>query len=338
MNSPALTHSRDLTTMTKSRPRPILADLITHGHQCMSSLNLSRLRYFVTVADTLNFRQASEILNVAQPAISRSIQMLETDLGFKLLDRTTRRVNLTVAGAALADDAREALQLLERSVRHSRRLASGQAGEVILAYSAQAAQGPMADLVVEFRHSHPGTAVSLYQMSSDEQSKALKAGQIDLGLMLSAACDASMNHLLVCHEPFVALVPESHPLARRDAIALRELQGLDFVAGTPKRWSTFLSLLNEVCQGAGFLPTVVEEASDVPVLIRLIAQGRGVTLYGASITTMLPPGVVAVPISDRHAFFDIGVVWDNKHISPLAGEFVAFLNTMVGAQRAADCP
>lgn len=302
----------------------------------MGSLNLTRLRYFVTVADTLNFREASEILSVAQPAISRSIQTLETDLGFKLLERTTRRVNLTAAGAALAGDAREALQLLERSICHARRLASGQAGEVVLAYSAQAAQGPMADLVVRFRHSHPGTAVSLYQMSSDEQSEALESGQIELGLMLSAACDVAMNHLLVCHERLVALVPRHHPLAHRDAIALRELRGLDFVTGTPQRWRTFLSLMNDVCQGAGFLPTVVEEASDVPVLIRLIAQNRGVTLYGASITSILPPEVVAVPISDPHAYFDIGVVWDNAHISPLAEEFVSFLNTEIGEERAVD--
>lgn len=293
----------------------------------MRSLNLTKLRYFVVVADTLNFREASEILNVAQPAISRSIQILETDLGFKLLERTTRHVELTVAGAALADDARRALHLLERAVHHSRQLALGEAGEVILAYSAQAAQAPMADLVLQFRKGHPEITISLYQMSSDEQRNALETGQIDLGMMLSAACSASMGHLPVFHERFVALVHHHHPFANRKSVILEELREMDFVAGTTKRWDTFLSVMSEVCRKAGFLPNIVEEASDVPVILQLIAQQRGVTLFGASVASMLPPDVIAVPVEDPYATFDISLVWNKKNISPLAEEFVSFLRS-----------
>lgn len=287
--------------------------------------DLTRLRYFLAVAETLNFRQASERLNIAQPAVSRAIQMLEAELGYRLLQRTTRRVTLTEAGAVLARDARQAMQLLERSVRHSRQLASGKAGELILAYSAQAAHGPMADLVIRFRNFLPSASVSLYQMASHEQLLAIESGRIDLGFMLSAACKPPLSHMRVMTERFVLLVSRYHPFSRRDSVALGEIKDAQFVMGTNKRWETFRTLVNSACLSAGFLPTVIEEADDVPVLLQLISMQRGVTLYGSAVTATLPPDVVAIPITDPHAAFDIGIAWDARRHTPLVGEFLAFV-------------
>lgn len=289
--------------------------------------NLTRLRYFAVVADTLNFRQASEILHIAQPALSRSIQTLEDELGFKLLYRTTRHVSLTDAGAILAEDAKQAIQLLESSVQRSRQLAAGKAGEITLAYSAQVAQDTLSDLVLQFREFRPSVAVGLYQMASDEQLQAIKNSQVDVGLMLSDACTAHLSHSRVYEERFVLLVSRKHPLADRKSVALDELAALDFVMGSAGRWATFISIVNNVCHKAGFLPTVVDEASDVPVLLELVALERGVTLYGSAITSLLRPDVVAVPISDAHAAFDIGIVWDEKRLSPLGQELVAFIES-----------
>lgn len=287
--------------------------------------NFTRLRYFVAVADTLNFREASEILHVSQPAVSRSVQKLEAELGVKLLDRTTRRVALTAAGSVLADDAKRALQILERSIRRARQLVSGEAGEVILAYSAQAAHSPMADLVVQFQQAHPRVLVSIYQMASDEQQQAMATGQIDVGFMLSAACNPSFCHLHLHRERFVLLAARDHPLTARKSITVDELRDVDFVTGTDRRWKTFLSIINTVCRTAGFEPTVIEEASDEPVLLQLIGQQRGVALYGASITPTLPPDVMAIPVRDPHAAFDIGVAWNGERVSPQVKEFIAFV-------------
>lgn len=294
----------------------------------MSLPSLTRLRYFVAVAETLNFRKASETLHVAQPAVSRSVQMLEKELGFKLLTRTTRRVRLTEAGSMLAEDARRAMRILELSVHNSRQIASGQAGEVLLAYSAQAAHGLMADLVVQFQQSHSSAAVGIYQMASDEQQQAIENGQIDVGFMLLAACSDSLSQIFVRRERFVLLVSRHHHFATRESIALKELTESPFVMGSQKRWGSFLSLVETACRVAGFSPTVVEEAGDVPVLLQLVAQQRGVTLYGSAVTLILPPDVVAVPISDTHAAFDIGLAWDATRMSPLVKEFVSFVESV----------
>jgi len=287
--------------------------------------DLVRLRYFLAVAKASSFRGASEALNVAQPAVSRAVQMLEAELGFKLLERTTRRVALTKAGAVLARDVEDAMQLINRSVRNARQMAAGEAGEIIVAYSAQSANGPMADMIVRFRSCFPHAAVSLYMMSSHEQVHAIESGEIDVGFLLSAACKGSLGHMIVGRERFVLLVSKHHPLAGRSTIALKELVDVPFVIGTTKRWETFRSLINSACLNAGFLPTIVEEADDVPVLLQLVSLQRGVTLYGSAVRPRLPPDIAAIPLSDPEAFFDVSVAWNGRQQTPLVREFVAFL-------------
>ena len=285
--------------------------------------NLTRLRYFLAVADTLSFREAASRLGVAQPAVSKAVQLLEEGIGFKLLERTTRRVFLTPAGTALANQTGEVFAQLERSVRNAAQIAAGKAGEIIVGYSAQAASGPMPAIVVAFRTAFPDANVGIYSLSSDEQPSALEAGRIDLGFLLSAVCKEPLHHVAIARERFVLLVSAYHPLAKRASVRLSELANTPFVIGTSKRWLTFRSLINNVCLHAGFLPTVVEEADDVPLLLQLISLKRGITLYGSAVVPSLPSDITAVPISDDHAAFDLSIAWHKSRATPLVREFVS---------------
>jgi len=287
----------------------------------MQVYDLTQLRYFLTVAETLNFRRAAEQLNVAQPAVSRAVQQLESRLGFALLHRTTRRVTLTTAGAALAKQAGDAMQQLEQAVRNAKQIATGNAGEIILGYSAQATNGVMPELVVRFRTAFPDAQVGLYSLASDEQVGALLSGRIDIGFMLTDACKAPLEQMTIASERFVVLLSKYHPLAKRASINVADLASVPFVMGTPKRWATFRSLIDNVCLKAGFLPVVREETDDVPVLFQLLSLQRGVTLYGASIVPSLPPDLKAIPIKDGFASFNLGVAW-RKEPPPLVKAFI----------------
>lgn len=287
----------------------------------MSVYDLTQLRYFLTVAETLNFRRAAEQLNVAQPAVSRAVQQFENRLGFALLHRTTRRVTLTTAGASLAKQAGDAMQQLEQAVRNAKQIATGNAGEIILGYSAQTANGVMPELVVRFRTAFPDAQVGLYSLASDEQVGALQSGRIDIGFMLTDACKAPLEHMTIASERFVVLLSKYHPLAKRASVNVADLASVPFVMGTPKRWATFRSLIDNVCLKAGFLPVVREETDDVPVLFQLLSLQRGVTLYGASIVPSLPPDLKAIPIKDAFASFNLGVAW-RREPPPLVTAFI----------------
>jgi len=296
--------------------------------------DLTRLRYFLAVAEALSFREAAGRLNVAQPALSRAVQQLEAELGFKLLERTTRRVRLPPAGAVLAREANEAVRQLQRSVRSAAQVAAGTAGEIVVGYSAQAANGPMPTIVLAFRKAFPEAQVGLYSLSSDEQAAAFESGRIDLGFLLSAACKEPLRHLVVARERFVVLVARHHPLGRRASVRTRELANVPFVMGTSKRWLTFRSLINNVCLEAGFLPKVAEEADDVPLLLQLISLGRGITLYGAAVAPSLPADIAAIPIREPDAAFDVSLAWLGHSATPLIRAFVAVARSSAKARSA----
>ncbi|MGA0598667.1 LysR family transcriptional regulator [Enterovirga sp. CN4-39] len=284
--------------------------------------NLARIRYFLAVAEQLSFRGAAEQLHVAQPALSRAVKLLEAELGYPLFERTTRRVTLTPPGALLADEARASLQQLERALRHAGQLAAGRSGQIVIGYSAQAANRVMPKLVMRFRDAVPEAEVGLYSIASDEQLPALTSGRIDVGILLAAACVPPVKHFQVAFERVVAIIPENHFLARRNSVLLKELSELPFVLGTAKRWFTFRSVINNLCLAAGYLPRVVEEADDVPLLLQLVALGHGITLYGSEALPLLPSSLVALPIRDRHANFGISVAWQPDREPPLVQELL----------------
>lgn len=286
--------------------------------------DLARLRYFLAVADCLSFREAAQRLNVAQPAISRSIRQLEDELGFLLFERTTRKVALTAAGAALRSGGLEALERLAVALRHAAQAAAGEAGELSLAYSAQAVHGPMAEIVVGFRSIMPDARIHLNLMSSQEQIPALESGRLDIGFLLSAACKPPLSHIVVARERFVALVSKHDPIAAQSSVALSELAERPFVMGTTRRWHSFRQLVSHACLSAGFLPSIVEEADDVPLLLQLVSLRRGVTLYGAAIAPTLLPDIAAVPVADEHATFDVSIAWNLARATPLLNAFIDF--------------
>ena len=159
--------------------------------------NFVRLDYFLAVAETLSFGAAAQRLNVAQSAVSRAVRLLEEELGFALFERTTRRVQLTEAGAVLAQESGDGLARLAGALRHSRQVAAGEAGEIIVAYSALSAHGPMARIIASFRKIMPQVKCSLYPMASQEQFPALESNRIDIGFLLSATCRSPLNHIVI---------------------------------------------------------------------------------------------------------------------------------------------
>jgi len=281
-----------------------------------------RMRAFLAVAQHLNFRVAAESLHVAQPAVSRAVKILEEELGFKLLERTTRRVELTPAGAVFAQQIEEAFGQIQQAVRVARMTAAGLAGTLVLGYSTLTVYGLISRGVVQFREEVPEADVNLYLMSSHEQLVAIGRGEIDVGLLLSAACDDSCEHQHLYRERLVVLVAKSDPMAKRASLSMKDLREIPFVLGSFKRWGPFRSVVDSICLRSGFLPKVAEHGDDMPVLLRLVSLRRGVTLFSASIVDSLPPDIIAIPLRDQHAALDFSIAWRSGQPLPLVEKFL----------------
>ena len=145
-------------------------------------MNLTRLSYFVAVAEELHFGRAAERLHMSQPPLSQQIRLLEQELDAQLFDRTTRRVRLTDAGAFLYPEAVGLLAAAGRVDRLMDQHRHGHAGTLRVGFVDSAAYEVMPRLLSEYRRLWPKVGYELHTMSSDEQVQALTTGQIDLGI------------------------------------------------------------------------------------------------------------------------------------------------------------
>src|SRR5579871_4301881 len=184
-------------------------------------MELRQLRYFVAVAEELHFRRAAERLHISQPPLSQQIRALEDELGFALLIRTRRRVELTAAGAAFLRDARTLLGELEGAVATARRIDAGHTGRLRINFVGSALFSIVPGIVERFRRSRPGVELELHERATVDQLRAVRAGLADVGLVRPPIeHDGELDVRTVLRERTVAALPAGHPLATLSRIPL----------------------------------------------------------------------------------------------------------------------
>src|SRR5258708_25888159 len=146
-------------------------------------MELRHLRYFVAVAEALNFTRAAEKLRLAQPSLTRQIHNLEEEIGVQLLNRSKSHVALTVEGRSFLVDARRLLALATESVAAVQRLSRGETGQLNIAYGSNFNFDLLPRTLVAFRESFPHIALNLFDLAPAEQFPALEVGKIDLGFI-----------------------------------------------------------------------------------------------------------------------------------------------------------
>ena len=188
-------------------------------------VELRHLRYFVAVAEELHFGRAAERLRVAQPGLSQQIQALERALGVALFDRTSRRVELTAAGALLLAEGKRALAQTERALDRARRAGRGEVGRLTVAAIGSATYDVLPALLREHRRRYPEVELVLREMSTPAQVHALRSGEIDVGFLRLPADTRDLVASTVREETMLLMLPESHPLAAHAEVPLAALAG-----------------------------------------------------------------------------------------------------------------
>ncbi|MCO6000009.1 LysR family transcriptional regulator [Actinoallomurus rhizosphaericola] len=239
------------------------------------------LRYFVAVAEERNFTRAAARLGIAGPALSRAIRNLETELGVRLFERSTRVVELTEPGAVLLAHARPALEALDAAVRRAVR-ASAPHRSVLLAVKADADGGLLEDILAATADEPDAEPVAVRLCGWREHSRLLRTGEADAALMFAPYDPGGIDVDVVAVEPRVAALPADHALAGASRIRLADL---------------------------GIGPEEVDERAerdigehgvqDLAQLLALVGLGAAVTLLPRSVAARYPRQAVAyVPVED----------------------------------------
>lgn len=242
-------------------------------------MDLRRIRHFNVLAETLNFSRAAERLHIAQPALSVSIQKLESELGVKLFERTSSGVKLTDGGAAALVDARRMLYHGEQLVRTVRDAAAGTRGRLRIGFVGSTIYSVLPRLIPAFRSRYPNVEVVLSEATSLRILTMLREEVIDVGIVrtpLLQAHGASLH--LLRRDRFVAALPVSHSFASRRSLRLEELAGEPFVMYSASDAAGLHASAMAACEAAGFAPKVMQVATQVATVLALVASGLGVAL------------------------------------------------------------
>jgi DNA-binding transcriptional LysR family regulator len=236
---------------------------------------LNQLRYFVAVAEELNFRRAARRLNISQPPLSRHINLLEHALGVRLFDRTNRSVRLTAAGERFLFDAIDILKRAESAALFARQTERGESGALVLGFVPSATLEVIPRIVLAARERMPGLALTLREMMTYEQVEGLMAGSLELGI--SRLPGRAPNLLLrkVWSEPFVLALPRDHPLAEKPDLTVRDLNGVDFIGYSTERGGFLHEVLHGYLNSVGVTPKIVFSVSQGRTIMALVDAGIG---------------------------------------------------------------
>jgi DNA-binding transcriptional LysR family regulator len=277
---------------------------------------------FVVVAEELSFRRGAQRLNIDQSALTRRIQRLEQQLGFKLFERTTREVSLTPAGRSFYETNVELLRGYERAVGAARLVAQGKTGELRLAYMSFAATTLMPLAVSQYRRLYPHVALNLRYMRTQGQKLALAHDEIDVGYMIGPFDHPDFQSLVVSVEPLYLVAPRDHELTRSSKIRPADLAGQDLILGDMGEWEAYRWRLSDIFSAEGLSMNVCLEASNPMALLGLVAAGLGITIYPRSLIGFAGHNIDLRPIDDQRFCLETILVWKRTNRSKTVRAFI----------------
>jgi len=273
---------------------------------------LRQLRAFVAVAEELNFTRAAERLFLGQQAVSKSIRQLERELGVPLLERTTREVRLTPAGAALLEDGRATLRAADAAFTHARTVGGALAGTVRVGVSPAVGLDDRERAVRVLREGAPELSVSLHDVRPGQVAQLLRDRDLDLVIARTAPDAPGLDSAALAPSPVVLCVPAGHRLAGASAAHLADLDGERLLTwsavGTP-----FTDLLVARLAAAGAQVTPVRARVTGVAALPDLTEVRAVALTPRG--WPVSEGVVQLPVEDDVSL-PLLVIWLAGPASP----------------------
>lgn len=284
-------------------------------------LELRHLRYFVAVAEELNFTRAATRLHMAQPPLSVAIRQLERELGTDLFVRSSREVRLTEAGRLFLDGARRTLAEADRAVAAAQRAGAGELGQLRAAFSWSARFETLPALGQALNTRHPDLRLLTQEMWNADMVGALRSGAVDVAISLCPELVSDLANEVIRTERPVAVLAASHSLANEDSISLASLAHEQFLLFPRELAPRLHDVLVGICRRAGFEPKLSDDSFHTGWDLLLLHDTPVVALAPESVTNGLAEGVVALPLDEPTDSLETRLLWRVGDASPTIEAF-----------------
>ncbi|WP_208586786.1 LysR family transcriptional regulator [Gracilibacillus suaedae] len=285
-------------------------------------MDIKHLQYFLEVSKTENFTQAAENLYITQPALSRIVKTLESDLGVALFHRSRKKITLTDAGKVLhmhASKIADQITEMEQEIDQIRTLKTG---HVRIGLPTVVNSFFFSQLIADFHHRYPGVTFHLEENGSKVIEEKVLDGELDCGVVVLN------NHLTADYYTFVEdnlnlVVSNQHPLAIEHQIQIQDLKDQSFIMFNQDFESR--NIIIQACKNAGFEPKIVSETSQIDFLEEMVATNLGVTLLPDSTSQSFTKNIERIPIVNPIISWNLAFIWKKEtYLSQINKQFITF--------------
>lgn len=290
-------------------------------------MEFRQLRYFVTVARELHFGRAAERLDITQPALSKQIRVLETNIGIKLFFRTKRSVKLTPAGEVFLTKVQQLLRQAQQAIAAAQRTAKGSTGKLTIGFTATATYAVLPELIRRFRSSYPQVEVEMLELSTEAQVTALNQGEIDLGFLHPPIDERGLEVYPLLSEEFVVVLPKQHHLNLAKSLSLKDLAQESFLLHPRSEGPFLYDEFFKLCRKNGFQPQIVKEVNSHQTRIFFVAAGMGITFIPAGLQTSISSDIICKPIKNLPFKLEFAAAWRSIVVMPVLQQLLILLKT-----------
>jgi len=284
-------------------------------------MDIRKMRYFITVAEELNFSRAAERLMMAQPPLSQEIRKLEEELGVQLFHRTKRMVELTDAGEIFLEGARQTIIQVDRTIKETQLAGEGKIGHLIIGFVDSTET--VIDILKKYRERFPKIQLTLREMTTDQQIKALYEKQIHVGFIRSKQNNEILASEACSEECLKLVLHQDHPLVSLPNISINVLVDEPFIL-FPRHFGTnFYDLIISYFWEHGVSLNIVQEAIQMQTIVNLVATGMGISVVPSSVESYKKSGVVYKDIQENTPKINLYAGWRQDEKSVVLENFLA---------------
>jgi LysR family transcriptional regulator, benzoate and cis,cis-muconate-responsive activator of ben and cat genes len=287
-------------------------------------MELRHLKYFLTVAQELNFTKASEKLFISQPPLSRQIKELEMELGVQLFERNNKRVLLTEAGKYFESEVSELMQKLEAVTLQTKKIAENLNGEYRIAYISSTFSETITKLVQYLTEKYPYLKIKLYEVSTVKQIAALEQNKIDFGILRAPLISTKISSVLWFKDHY-SLVFNRNLLDITSTKDIEKLKNETFVFFNKDYAPTYHNSLLEICSKYGFIPNIVHESNNINSIIQLVRNGLGVSIVPSSLFRSHNYEELGFFELDKSSYTDVLLATPKNRNSEITDSAISFL-------------